>query len=633
MPRYPSRFLFLLIFLAVPFVACDGGCGCGAKPVAELVEGDGKITRDFSEKKNQWSQAEVGATFAYGDALKTGPSSRASAAMASGGGVRLAENTVVRFLPRLGSDKSRVGIELGEADVTTGSGEMVLVGAFGAAVIDAGSRLRVNASDGEVTLELLVGGARIEREGVEALDLVIGEEWVYDVELGAAVVEEPVEEDREPETGPVNIVLSGRGPFEMKNAEGSWEDLPKSTQEVPAGSTLRVRRRGSVTALRGGATATAKGPMEIVVGPANGALIRLVSGGATTGGTAAAGVAVPGGVIVADARGGKRGTSVRLRGQNAFVEVDGGEAALNGTVDQLTLRTKQSGTLTADGRIDSKNKPPAVAHLSLPAGASATVHDPSPPAAIRLGLGTCEGEALVEVGPARRPTFRAFGKGSLNIPLRVGSNPYTVRCVVDGKPQKSAASGRFTLRRDAGRGRLPTKPSRSLVDTDGRKYTLLYQNHLPIVIVKWPRAPVAQGYTLNHQVNGVTKKYPVGRPSFTLESGQVDEGVHKLWYEAKGPANISATTTLTIRYDNAASGVNLREPAPKAPITGESVRVSGVVLKDWKVSVMGKPVPLDGQYRFAADVPVPKDLNAIWIKLTHPRSGVHYYLRKAGGAN
>jgi hypothetical protein len=180
------------------------------------------------------------------------------------------------------------------------------------------------------------------------------------------------------------------------------------------------------------------------------------------------------------------------------------------------------------------------------------------------------------------------------------------------------------VRRDSGRQALPRRPSRNFVDADGRRYTLLYQNILPIVTFRWPNAPSASSYTLH--VGDQT--YTATSPSHTLESGDVPEGTHRISFEAGGQR--SQVTTLRIGYDNATTAAFIREPEPGAALSG-TAHVSGTCITGCSVSAGGVDLPLDGAQRFSGDVPVPTDLDALAIRITHPRSGVHYYLRRTGG--
>ena len=58
--------------------------------------------------------------------------------------------------------------------------------------------------------------------------------------------------------------------------------------------------------------------------------------------------------------------------------------------------------------------------------------------------------------------------------------------------------------------------------------------------------------------------------------------------------------------------------------------MAGVALEGASVSVSGVDLPLDAQYRFR-DTASPKPEMPSRIRISHPKHGVHYYLRKQKG--
>jgi hypothetical protein len=55
--------------------------------------------------------------------------------------------------------------------------------------------------------------------------------------------------------------------------------------------------------------------------------------------------------------------------------------------------------------------------------------------------------------------------------------------------------------------------------------------------------------------------------------------------------------------------------------------VRGAVLPEWTAEIDGISIPIDKQRRFMANVGLPRD-GALAIRLSHPRRGIHYYLRR-----
>lgn len=617
------------------------GCGlCGSDPLATLTGAEGEVTRDRASEPNAWVGAALGDEFYLNEAVKTSTESTAKVDLAGGGVIELVENTIVRFLDRAPDSHHQLSVELGEANITAGTEPVNLVGEFGQARLSPGSRVRVSAEEGALDFEVLMGAARIERTG-EEVRIVRAGDPTLELDFGPVTVE-PERTDGGtvdagvPDAGPAEasapeLSVSVRGRIERQNTDGEWERIAGSTESLAVGTRVRLARGARLIVQGDGRSATIVGSGEATIGGAGGAL-AAVSGGRVTanGSTSDAIIGVPGGAIVARAGGGGGRAEIRMRGGAATVEVGRGAAELRGSADSLVLRSGETGTLRADGTIETENRTPARAHIALSAGSSAVIHDPDAPTSVRIRFaGSCPAEGVVEIGRGARGA-RSFGAGQANILVPPGSHRYRVRCVTEGSPTGDAvAEGTISVRRDSGRSAPPRRPSRNVVDTDGRRYTLLYQNLLPIVVVRWPNAPGTGTYTLVYEPRGgAAQRFSTRVPQYTLDSGEVGEGAHTVYFEAPGgtPAR-SPATTISVAYDNASSAVFLREPGT-APLSGGAVTVSGVALEGWTVSVNGAELPLDNQYRFSGSASLPSDVDALAIRLSHPRHGVHYYLRR-----
>jgi hypothetical protein len=264
---------------------------------------------------------------------------------------------------------------------------------------------------------------------------------------------------------------------------------------------------------------------------------------------------------------------------------------------------------------------PARAHVTIQAGETATIHDPGePPTAVRISFGeACAGRGVVTLTGGRRPT-RWGGRGAAIVSINPGRTRYAIRCDAGGQ----VPGGSISLRRDDGSTRLDAVPPRNVVDADGRTYDVLYQNALPILTVRWRDA--GAGALQLHVASGSRERtVPASGGRVELGSGDLGEGTHRVWFTAG--ARSSPETTVRIRFDNAAPAASIREPAG-GTVAGGTAHVSGVVLPGFSVRASGAEIPIDAQERFAGDVPVPADADALAIRFSHPRHGVHYYLRR-----
>lgn len=257
------------------------------------------------------------------------------------------------------------------------------------------------------------------------------------------------------------------------------------------------------------------------------------------------------------------------------------------------------------------------ADLSVSAGQSFVVHDPSPPTAIGFNLGTlCEGGARLTSGEkkteARLKAKLEFGKGQ---------HAYEVRCL--DKPDVVVAQGSVRVLHDAGTRPLPSFTPKANVTTDGRRYTVLYQHRLPSVTVSWPTAPQASSYTL--KIGGRTIQTQTA--SYTFNN--LSRGTHQVVFAADSvPPRQSRTTTVEVIYDTQAPAARVSY-SEAAPGSDDKLTLSGQALPGWNVSIGGKALEVDGSHSFKAEV---DDTGEMPITFSHPTQGTHYYLRRPNNA-
>ncbi len=257
----------------------------------------------------------------------------------------------------------------------------------------------------------------------------------------------------------------------------------------------------------------------------------------------------------------------------------------------------------------------AGADLVVSSGETFTVHDPAPPTAI--GFRT----AKLCSGPVRLVSGKQQTEAKSQPALRFeqGKHSYEIRCLET--PEKVSAQGSFRVIRDAGTRQLPSFTPSAQVTTDGRRYTVMYQQRLPQVTVMWPSAPQASSYTLT--VGGRTIK--TSSPSYTFKSGALPGGTHTLVFSAAStPARQSRATTVAIVYDSQAPAARVSEPRDDFE-AGSPVKVAGQALPGWTVSLDGQELEVDSQRRFSTEI---EGKGALPIAFSHPAHGMHYYLRR-----
>jgi hypothetical protein len=345
-------------------------------------------------------------------------------------------------------------------------------------------------------------------------------------------------------------------------------------------------------------------------------------------------VIVPGGLIVAKASEGGTDATVRLVGDQGTLEVQSGSAAFKGVDGTEAVpigdayRWTALRAATAEDEQATEDTAPDYFNLIARAGESFVVHAPEVPVAIAIDFRhKCSGEGVVELTNGKQ---RGRGTGRANLLVQAGSRGYAVRCL-DGKSGKGAAGrivarGSVTVMRDAGTSKLPPSAPMSQVEADGRSYTIYYQNQLPDISVRWPNAPKAERYRLEIDA----KTIEIGKPEHIVKSGGLRDGTHTLTFVAGDRK--SRPATVEINFDNAAPKASLLAPADRSFAAGSTVNIEGVALRGWKVELDGGMFSTDASDRFSGQVATSVERPDIAVRLSHPRLGTHYYVRRATGS-
>ena len=630
-----------------------GRCGaCSSEALATLRETKGPVWRDEAGAVGQWHDARPGDAFSLGDGLKTGAEATAELELRDGGRIQVAPRTILRFSAGPpGRDAPRIGVETGEVELLGGDEGRSFSTELGLARLEPGSRVRIRAADERISLQVRVGRAVLERAG-ERRDLDESEGvWL---EIGSAQLE-PLT-PRSPDAGIERQgPADGAAPLDAGLPDGAADAAaPDAAALAPVVAELqvlrgaamltppgaerpeRVRRRDGATALTAGAQVRATRRARATIRRSGGTTTLL---GATVEVAADRDVLRQGTVRLEAADGALRlatgggqvlarpqaQASVRLQRGTATVRALRGRVVLEGR-QRVQLGPGEEARLLADGRVELPERAVDRFHLVVPPGERFTVRIARPPVAVGFRVGAkCEEVASVELLRGRRVTARAHGRDVVGLLVPAGSYRYRVRCG-DGR---TVAEARLRVVRDAGRAPLPRTPPSTLVDADGRRYVVLYQNLLPELLVRWKDAPESGRYVLHveKQGGGSARTFPAQRPRVTLPSGTLREGRYTVWFEADGRR--SARTPVRIGFDNAATVASLRSPRDGSFAPGEEVLVQGVALSGWQVSVGGRDLPLDEQARFEARVSVPPERLGLAIRMAHPSRGVQYYVRRA----
>ncbi len=625
------------------------GCSQCSKDdsVAELRERAGTSELSRAATADTWTSAPPGSKFKIGDGLRTGERSTARVELTNGANLRLTERTTIRFELVPKTSGFRLTVETGSAELDVGSDRTSFETSVGRAVLAGGSTIKLTSANGAMTLSVLVGSAQIEGGDEvrtlgagDSISIAMGRAQLLPDDAGTAPADAAPELDAAvPVAAMVSLEIKGKR-VEVRDPTGTeWRKLAAGAAEVPLGSTLRIPRKSSATIRRGTQAAVVVGRAQVVVG-IEGALIDVQSGNVNSivAEQEPTKVGVPGGQLtVVSRRGGSAARlSVARRSGQASIRVTRGFVDVGSGNQSERLAIGETAKLDKGGKLTIANRAPNASDIAIQAGETAVLHDRRGRTAVRIRFAdSCPSEGRVEVS-SRRNSFSqkrsvAEGVGSARVWADRGANYYRVLCLADGKPAGKSMSGRLYVRRDAGMARLPKKPAHNRVDADGRRYNILYQNLLPSLTFVWNQPPDATGYRLLIKKGSrVVGEFAGTKPSQTVAAGRLPEGDYSFWFDAKGTTRRSKTSRLSIVFDNAAPTAYVRTPTHGAPWLGGKVRVSGVAIAGWSVAIGGAKVPLDRQHRFDTTVSTPQNEQAIAIRLSHPRRGTHYYLRRRG---
>lgn len=345
----------------------------------------------------------------------------------------------------------------------------------------------------------------------------------------------------------------------------------------------------------------------------------------------------------------RKGSAVRIvsSGHDATLDVLVGRVALDTSAGERELsagqklalgpvQTEARGPTTREAAVDApaldaaapesetptpvaEPTPPeakAPADLALDTLEAMTLHAPSLPVAVRLALDGCAEGKLELDGRV------VTSSPTEPVVTLAAARSYRVRLSCPDRPRMQSV---IRVVRDAASSELPRSAPRVEVEADGRRYTVRYQNVLPVVRVRWSEARAAKSYVLTVRHGARERSYRGSAPERELSSAELDEGSYTFWFsDASG--HKSAASTLRIEFDNTARALSLSEPV-EGSAAASTTTVSGVALLRSRVWANGVPLALDAKGRFRSQVPVGRE-RSVLVRAVHPAAGVHYYLRR-----
>jgi len=589
----------------VAAAACSRSSSPSVVAVLELVES--QVDR-MPSADAPWQPARVGDTFVIDSAVRTGAASRAKLRVGGSGKLDVNPNTIVRFTRKPGRDRHEVEVDTGSVELETGE---TVIG-LGAAVLDPRTRARVERTSAGVRIDIALGRAVLEDQVLAA-----GQSITLTTDGKRVVTPGDVAPRPAPPTNALAITVTG-APVTV-TVDGRTNTLAPGTHPIEPGSAVTVPADSSVAITRDGARATASGPSSLRIGGKD-SLVELASGTVALDGDAPAVARVRGGSVTSPARG---ETTVTIVDGAAAIDARRGDTTVTAKRETVTLAQGESAVLTAGGALERIAPPPERTVATIAAGESPVLHDPRAPTPVRVRFDTaCSAPGTVEVARDRsfsRVIARASGVGGANVLVPAGTVFYRVRCA-PGRGER----GTIRVVRDSGKTPLPKAAARTLVEMDGREYTILFQNLMPEITLSWRDAPRKASYTfVVAPRSGAAKRIASREPKLALPTGTLREGQYTVWVEPEGGGR-SEDSRIVIDFDNAAPSASIDAVDSAAA----AVRVKGTVIEGSSVSAGGAAVELDRHRRFTTTIPIGDDEDGVSVRIAHDKLGIHYYVMR-----
>jgi hypothetical protein len=618
--------VLLLLTFAVLLVGCGGKKGSA---IAKLTKKDGPVDRQKDDA--DWKPAEVGTEFFIGDAARTADGG-AGLEVVGGAQIAMQPHTILRFGGKDGN--SRIGVELGAIELT-GTGNYAVDG--GDLKLSKGT-VRITAKGaGKNTIELTIGDAQVSTINGGTISLEVGkvidlgiEVSVTTIDAGvadAAVVDAPIDAPVVAEGTEGTIEVTGKKAEIQRPGSTTWEPLPAGAGILAKGTkvrlgnatTAKLTARGTTLDMAGGSRARLGDDLQFAV---EAGVVR-----ASTPANGEGKVTIPGGsiVLLATPTGSEVRTDSNAR-ETKVTDTRGAAKLIGANGGELAMNRGESATLAKNGTIRVIEAIPNYYDFKMSVGETVTIHDPKGSTAVQFDFGgKCTESGFIEMDKdAKFRTAKVSGgKLSANMMVGAGSWAYRLRCTAGGGDSAAVGSGRIVVLRDAGSRALPKQAATNDIDADGRNYRVDYQSVIPTIAVriKGEGAP----FTLHMATEGKDETFTGNGPKILVPGSKLKEGTYTYWIDRNGVKD-PKVSTLKIGFDNTAPQVYISSPQNGKPWDAD-IDVRGAVLPGWTAAVDSVAIPIDSQRRFAAKVPKPAG-RALAIKLSHPKRGVHYYLRR-----
>lgn len=235
----PFLYWFCLFVFGVGVICCMGCSRCSREDhIAELVNIQKSVTRDFANEVGKWQTASAGDRFSIGDGLKTEKESKARLRLIPEGQMLVDSNTLIRF-QATPPDKpgQRVQIETGSVEIESGKIDLQVHTVVGLSLIEKGSRVRIHSTNKKSRFDVLVGKIKVDNQG-NTMSITPGNH--LELMVGGVIIEEKEASD-EKETAPEDLETLGTGDDTKRDMDTDVNgDTGQPRGEVPQFADLTI---------------------------------------------------------------------------------------------------------------------------------------------------------------------------------------------------------------------------------------------------------------------------------------------------------------------------------------------------------------------------------------------------------
>jgi hypothetical protein len=214
-------------------LGCNRASSCGERPLAELSQARGAVSRDFRGRETQWLAAQVGARFSWGDGLHTANGASAQLRVGETGRVMVESDTIIRFLAKpAASEAAPAGLQIaqGSAIIEASDSDLSIQTRNGTALLKPGTRIELRPTPQGDSYRVMMGSAEFSQSDGPSQNVRAGQSIA--IGIGLAVFDDALAHPND--VGPVAPTSQASAQPSVVDAGPSAPDAASDTSAAQA---------------------------------------------------------------------------------------------------------------------------------------------------------------------------------------------------------------------------------------------------------------------------------------------------------------------------------------------------------------------------------------------------------------